>query len=107
VLAAEHLLDLAGLYFLIERVERLAELDINGFAGLSPLGEHRQVVALLAKRQHQIAIELQASATLEDLLCVGLVFPEIGESGAGLDAGQFVVGSGCFKDSYADRQPGG
>ena len=51
VLAAEHLLDLAGLHFLIERLERLRELRVHRLAGLRPLDEHAEVVALLLERQ--------------------------------------------------------
>ena len=45
VLAAEHLLDLAGLHFLLERVERLAELGVDRLAGFGPFDEHGEVVA--------------------------------------------------------------
>jgi hypothetical protein len=55
----------------------------------------------------QVAILLQPPAALQNLLRLCLVFPEIGSRGSRLDAGQFVVGSCGFKDSYADRQRGG
>ena len=45
VLAAEHLLDLAGLHFLIERVDGLRELGVDRFARGRPLDEHAEVVA--------------------------------------------------------------
>ena len=105
VLAAEHLLDLAGLHFLIERLERLRELGVDRLAGLRPFDQHGQVVALLLERQHQIAILLEPAPALQDLLRFGLVLPEIGRGGARLEAGQFFVGAGGFKDSSADRQP--
>ncbi len=50
VLAAEHLLDLAGLHFLVERVERLRELGVDRLARLGPFDEHGEVVALLLER---------------------------------------------------------
>jgi hypothetical protein len=78
VLAAEHLLDLAGLHFLIERLERLAEILVDRFAGLGPLDEDGEVVALSLEREDQIAIQLEPAAALQDFLRFGLIFPEIG-----------------------------
>jgi len=104
VLAAEHLLDLAGLYFLIKRFECLGELGVNRLARLGPLDEHGEVVGSLPEREHQIAILFEAAAALQDSLRFGLVFPEIGRSGARLEAGQLVFGAGGFKDSSGDRQ---
>jgi hypothetical protein len=78
VLAAEHLLDLAGLHFLIERLERLSEILVDRFAGLGPLDEDGEVVALSLEREDQIAIQLEPAAALQDLLRFGLIFPEIG-----------------------------
>jgi hypothetical protein len=102
VLAAQHLLDLAGLYFLIESFEGLRELGVDRLAGLGPLDEHGEIVASLLERQHQIAILLEPAAALQDLLRFGLVLPEIGRGGARLEAGQLFVGAGDFKDSSAD-----
>jgi hypothetical protein len=104
VLAAEHLLDLAGLDLLIERVERNTEFGIDRFAGVSPLGEHREVVALPAQRDHQIAVLFEPAAALQDFLRFGLVFPEIGRGGARLEAGQFFLWTGGLKDNSADRR---
>ena len=104
VLAAEHLLDLAGLHFLVERVERLRELGVDGFAGLGPLDEHGEIVALLSQRLDQIAILLEPAAALQHLLRFGLILPEIGRGGARLEAGQFFVRAGGLKDSSADRR---
>ena len=104
VLAAEHLLDLAGLHFLVERVERLRELGVDRLAGLGPLDEHGEIVALLLERRDELAILLEPAAALQHLLRFGLVLPEIGRGGARLEAGQFFVGAGGLKDSSADRQ---
>ena len=76
----------------------------TGFARLGPLDEHREVVALLLERHDEIAVLLEPAAALQDFLRFGLVFPEIGRGGARLEAGQFFVGAGAFKDSSADRQ---
>ena len=97
VLAAEHLLDLAGLHFLVERVERLRELGVDRLARLRPFDEHGEIVALLLERHDQIAILLEPAAALQDLLGFGLVFPEIGRGGARLEAGQFFVGRAASK----------
>ena len=94
VLAAEHLLDLAGLHLLIERVERGCEFAVDRLPRLGPLDQDGEVVALLAQRHHQVAILLQAPAALQDLLRFGLVFPEIGRGGARLEAGQFFFVDG-------------
>ena len=87
VLAAEHLPDLAGLHLLLERIEGLAEFGVDRFAGLRPLDEHGEIVALLLERCHQIVVLLEAPAALQDLLRFGLIFPEIRRGGARLEAG--------------------
>ena len=104
VLAAEHLLDLAGLHFLVERFERPRELGVDLLARLRPFDEDGEVVALPAERLDQIAILLEPAAALQHFLGVGLVLPEIRRGGARLEAGQFFVRAGGFKDSSADRQ---
>jgi hypothetical protein len=104
VLAAEHLLDLAGLHLLIERFEGLAELGVDGFAGFRPLDEHGQIVALFLQRTNEIEILFQPTPALQDLLGIALVLPEIRRGGARFEAGQFLFGFGGFKDSSADRQ---
>jgi len=103
VLAAEHLLDLAGLHFLIERLERVRELGVHGLARLGPFDEHGKVVALLAQRGDQVAVLFQAAAALQYFLGFGLVLPEIGRGGARFEAGQFFLRAGRFKDSSGDR----
>ena len=82
VLAAEHFLDLAGLHFLVERLERLRELGVDRLAGVRPLNEHGEIVALLLERQHELAILFEAATLLHDALRLGLVLPEIGCGGA-------------------------
>jgi len=104
VLAAEHLLDLGGLHLLIQRVERLRELGVDRLAGLRPLDQHGEVVALFRERARKVAILLEPPPALQDLLCFGLVFPEIGGGRARLEARQLIVGAGGFKDSSADPQ---
>ena len=102
VLATEHLLDLAGLHFQVERLERLRELGVDGLAGIRPFDEHGEIVALLLERPHQIAILFEAAALLHDALRLGLVLPEIGCGGAGFEAGQLFVGACGLKDNSED-----
>jgi hypothetical protein len=87
VLAAEHLLRLAGLDLLVEGVERLRRLGIDRLARFRPLDEHGEIVALLLQRLGEIAILFEPAAALQDLLRFGLIFPEIGRGGARLEAG--------------------
>jgi hypothetical protein len=104
VLAAEHLLDLAGLHLLVERIQRLGEFGVDRLARVGPFDEHGEIVGLLAERLDELAILLEAPPPLQDLLGFSLIFPEIGRGGARLEAGQFLFGAGGFKDSSADRQ---
>jgi hypothetical protein len=104
VLAAEHLLDLAGLHFGIERVERLREFGVHGLSPVGPFDEHGEVVTLLRERRDQLAVLPQAPAALLDFLRVGLILPEVRRRRAGVETGQFLVGVRRLKDSSADRQ---
>jgi hypothetical protein len=104
VLAAEHLLDLAGLYFLIEQVKRGCQLAVNRLAGFGPLDEHREIVALPLQRPHQIPILLEPPPALQRLLRFGLVLPEIGRGRARFQTIQLLFGVVGFKDSSGDRQ---
>jgi hypothetical protein len=93
VLAAEHLLDLAGLHFLIERLDPGEELLVHRLAGGRPFEQHREVVGLFLEREDQVAVLLEPAAALLDFLRFGLVLPEIGERGARVEAGQFFFRS--------------
>jgi hypothetical protein len=104
VLAAQHLLDLAGLHFLVEHVECTRDFVVDGLARLGPFDEHCQVVALCPERAHEIELLLEPAAALQDLLRFSLVFPEIGRGGARFEAVQLVFRAGGFKDNSADRQ---
>ena len=48
VLAAEHLLDLAGLHFLVERVDPGDELVVHRLAGLGPFEQDREIVGFFS-----------------------------------------------------------
>jgi len=102
VLAAEHLLDLAGLHLLVERLEPAGELGVDRLARIGPLDEDGEVVALLLEGQDEVAILLEAAASLLDFLRFSLILPELGRGGAGFEAGQLFVWASGFKDSSAD-----
>jgi len=104
VFAAEHLLDLAGLHFLIERVEGLREFRIHRLAGFRPLDEHTEVVALLLQRVDEIAVLLQSPSALQNLLGFGLIFPEIRCGGFRFELSQLLFRTGGFKDSSANQR---
>jgi len=87
VFAAEHLLDLARLHFLIERVERLPELRFDRLAAFSPLNEHGEIVAPLAERRNELVLLLEPAAALQHFLGFGLIVPEIRRGGARLETG--------------------
>jgi hypothetical protein len=87
VLAAEHLLDLAGLDFLVEGIERLAQLGVNRLAGFGPFDEHGQIVAAFLERPNQLELLLEPAPALQHFLGFGLILPEIGRGGARLEAG--------------------
>jgi hypothetical protein len=104
VLAAEHLLDLARLHFLVERLDGLRKLGVYGLARRGPLEEDPEVVGPLPQGRSQFAILFQAAATLQYTLRFGLVLPEVWRGGARLETIQFVGWVSGFKDSSTDRQ---
>ena len=104
VLAAKHLLDLAGLHLPIEPIERLRELGVHALARLRPLDEDAEVVAFLLEREAQVAILLEPAAALQDFLGFGLVFPEIVGGRTRVQAVQLLLGAGGLKDSSGGRR---
>jgi hypothetical protein len=107
VLAAEHLLDFAGLDLLVEGVECLRELRLHRLSGVGPLLQHGKVVAAAAQREYEFPILLEPAAPLQDALGFGLVLPEVRRGSARLETGQFFVESCALKDSSADPQRDG
>jgi hypothetical protein len=87
VFPAEHLLDLAGLYLLVERIQALREIGVDRLTGIGPLDEHGQIVHALLERHGEVAILLEPPAALQDLLSFGLVFPEVRRGSPRLEAG--------------------
>jgi hypothetical protein len=105
VLAAEHLLGLGRLDFLLQRVERPLEIAGDILAGLRPLDEHADVVDLAGEMVAKLEVVAQPATALEYSLRLGLVAPEVGFGDLLLDAGEFLRIVGGVKDSSACRRP--
>ena len=104
VLAAEHLLDLAGLDFDLQLVEPAHEVAADVLAGVEPLAQDDQVVGALAQRLQQRDVFVEAPAPLQHLLRRGLVVPEVGRAGLRLEAREFLLGASGVKDTSRVRQ---
>jgi hypothetical protein len=77
VLAAEHLLRLAGLDLRLVRVEAADEIGLDVLALLEPLDQHGQVVGPLAEAVAQRQVVFEPAPPLQDLLRLDLILPEI------------------------------
>jgi hypothetical protein len=106
VLAAEHLLGLAGVDLGGEVVERTPQIVGHRLAGLGPFGEHGKILEPLAQRFAEIAILLETAPPLQQLLRRRLVLPEVRGTDALLDVLQLAGGMCCVKDSSAGRRRG-
>src|SRR4029453_16265148 len=98
VLAAEHLLGLAGFDLGAEIVEALREVAGDVLAGLGPLDEHGEIVGAPLQRLAEREIPFERLAPLQDLLRGRLVLPEIGVGGLLLYLRELVGGFGGVKD---------
>jgi hypothetical protein len=78
VLAAEHLLGLAGVDLAREVVESAAEIVGDGLARLGPLGQDVQILEPLAERLAEIAVLFETPPALQQFLRRRLVLPEVG-----------------------------
>ena len=106
VLAAEHLLGLAGLDLGGEVVEPAREVVGNRLARVGPLDQHGEVLDAPVQRGAEVAILFQAAAALEELLRPDLILPEVRVGDARFDVRQFVRGLCGVKDSSAGRWRG-
>jgi hypothetical protein len=77
VLAAEHLLRLAGVDRAGEIVETLGEIVGNWLSGFRPFDEHGKVVGPSPQRLAEVAVLLQPSSALKEFLRGPLILPEI------------------------------
>jgi hypothetical protein len=103
VLAAEHLLRLAGFDFADQFVEAASEILGDRLPRLRPFDEDGEILDAPAQRLAQVPILLEAAAALQQLLRPGLVLPEIRIGNAQLYPGELVGGTRGVKDSSADR----
>jgi hypothetical protein len=106
VLAAEHLLRLAGVDLRGQIVQRATEIVGNRLPRLCPFDEHREVVHTPLQTFVQVAVFLEAAPALQQLLSRGLVLPEVRLGDAFFDFQQFDFGLGGVKDSSAGRWRG-
>ena len=108
VLAAEHLLGLGGLDFLLQLVERRAARSAPTSSPPRPTRRARRGRrCALLQRLAQREVVLDAAPPLHDLLRFGLVVPEVGLGDALLDLGQLLVEAGSLKDASAALRPAG
>jgi hypothetical protein len=77
VLAAEHLLGLAGIDLGAQFVEPLDEVGKDVLARLRPFDEHGEIVRTALERLTEIEIAFESLAPLQDLLRGRLVLPEV------------------------------
>jgi hypothetical protein len=101
VLAAEHLLDLAGLDLGLELVEPAREIVIHRLAGLDPLGQHLEILGPPRQRRAERDVVLETAPALLDLLGFSLVLPEIGFGYASFELRELIGGTCNVKDSSA------
>ena len=79
------------------RLDAALEVDRDVLALFRPFDEYAQVVRLLAQGLGKRAVVFDALAALQDLLRVGLVFPEVGRGDAGLEIGKLALETGFVK----------
>ena len=77
MLAAKHLLGLGGFDLLFERLERAFEVSRDVLAALRPFKQDTEVVNLLGEVVPQLEVFSEAPLTLQCLLGLRLVVPEI------------------------------
>jgi hypothetical protein len=85
VLAAEHLLGLAGVDGFGKILEAAGKIVGHRLASLSPLHQDCEILGATLERFAQIAIFFKTPATLKQLLRGRLVLPEVGRGYALFD----------------------
>jgi hypothetical protein len=103
VLAAEHLLRLAGLDFSPELVEAFRQIGDDILARLGPFDQDREIVDTPLQRRTQIEVGFERLAALQGLLGRRLVLPEIRSGRLLLYFREFVGGTRPVKGSSGDR----
>jgi hypothetical protein len=103
VLAAEHLLRLAGLDFGAQLVEPFRQVGRDVLPGPGPLDENGQISDAARQRRAQIDVGFERLPALQDLLRRGLILPEVGRGRLLLYSCELVGGTRGVKGSSADR----
>jgi hypothetical protein len=102
MLAAEHLLDLAGLDDTSEVFDAGSELRRDIFPLAGPLDEDAKIVCFGFEGGDQLDLFLDSTPALEDFLCLDLVVPEIGSRRAGFYLCELVTRPSRLKDNSGD-----
>jgi hypothetical protein len=106
VLAAEHLLRLAGIHRGRQVVEAASQIVSDRLACFRPLDENGQIVGATAERFAEIAILFQAAPALQEFLRRGLILPEVRIRDAFFYRREFFGVARGVKDSSAGRMRG-
>jgi hypothetical protein len=104
VLAAEHLLDLAGLDLGGEAGQSLLELVADRLPAFGPFDQNGEIVGPTLERQAEIPLLFEAAPPLEELLRGGLVFPEVWFADLCLYGSELGFELGGVKDNSAGRR---
>jgi len=105
VRAREHLLGLGRFDLGLELVETALQVAGDVLAGVGPFEQHAEVGNAPGERIAQLGVFAQTALTLQRLLGVLLVVPEIGRGDPRLERGDLGGVGGPVKDSPADRWP--
>jgi hypothetical protein len=103
VFAAQHLLDLSGLDFGLERIEGLRQIAADVLTLLGPLEQDTEVIDPSCQRVAEFELVGELTPSLQGALRRGLILPEVGLADARFDPGQFVVCARGVKDSSGGR----
>jgi hypothetical protein len=104
MLAAEHLLDLAGVDLGLELVEPAGQIIVHRLPRLEPLGEHGQIVGAARQRGGKVDVVFETATTLLNFLGLRLVLPEVRVGSADIELLELVGRSCSVKDNSAERR---
>ncbi len=106
VLAAEHLLGLAGVDEGRELIEGAAEIVGHRLPRLRPLDEDMEILDAAGERLAQFAVLFEAATALQHLLGTSLILPEIRGADAFFYSRELDFRAGGVKDGSAGRWRG-
>jgi hypothetical protein len=106
VLAAEHLLGLAGVDLRGQIIERPGQIVGHRLSRFCPLDQDREIVGAALQPLAEIAILFEPATALQQLLRRRLILPEVRIGDARFDEREFVRRLGGVKDSSAGRWRG-